>query len=102
MKALQKKIRELAADVWDETAYSLKLLCGRPSPMKRMCAMLLVCGILAAVNLWYVASSIYNMGKRDTERNFVEIEHIQPFELLQSKESIDSIHSVLKQEKVKQ
>jgi hypothetical protein len=77
MKELRKKVVEYVSGVWGEIAYGLKCLCGRPSPMKRFIAVLTVGGVLAAVNIYFVANSIYSMGKRDAEKEFLKVEHIK-------------------------
>jgi hypothetical protein len=97
MKELRKKAVEFVSGAWGEIEYGLKCLCGRPSPMKRFIAVLTVGGVLAVANIYFIANSIYNMGKRDAERQFLELkiggsqlQHIEPVELPLSK---DSIHS---------
>jgi hypothetical protein len=100
MKKLLKKVVEFASDAWSETEYGLRCLCGRPSPMKRFIAVVVAGGMLTVVNLYFVASSIYNMGKRDAEKKFPELQHIEPVELPLSKDSIHSIKN-FKWEKIK-
>jgi hypothetical protein len=77
MKELRKKIVEFVSDAWGEIEYGLRCLCGRPSPAKRFIAVLTVGGVLAVANIYFVASSIYSMGKRDAEREFLKMEHIK-------------------------
>lgn len=81
MKELKKKIKNFLTNAWDEAGYRLRLLCGRPSPMKRFIAVLVVGGALATANLYFVASSIYNIGKRDAEREFLRLQHIESLKL---------------------
>jgi hypothetical protein len=33
---MKTKIREFLTDVWAETAYGLRMLCGKPTPLKRL------------------------------------------------------------------
>jgi hypothetical protein len=68
-------------NAWDEIEYGLRLLCGRPSPMKRFIAVLVIGGALAAANLYFVVSSIYSIGKRDAEREFLRLQHIESLKL---------------------
>jgi hypothetical protein len=100
MKELRKKVVEFVSGAWGEIEYGLRCLCGRPSPMKRFITVLMVGGVLAVVNIWFVANSIYNMGKRDAERKFLELQHIEPVELPLSKDSIYS-NKNFKWEKIK-
>jgi hypothetical protein len=97
MKELRKKTVEFVSSAWGEIEYGLRCLCGRPSPMKRFIAVLTVGGALTVANIWFIASSIYNMGKRNAERKFLELkiggsqlQHIEPVELPLSKDSIYS------------
>lgn len=55
----------------------VKQLCGRPSPTKRLIAVLFVCLLFAAINVYFVFSSIYNIGKSDAQRELPQIEHIE-------------------------
>ncbi|MDR2690941.1 MAG: TraL conjugative transposon family protein [Dysgonamonadaceae bacterium] len=77
MKELRSKVVEFVSGAWGEIEYGLKCLCGRPSPMKRFIAVLTVGGVLAVANIYFVANSIYNMGKRDAEKEFLKMEHIK-------------------------
>jgi hypothetical protein len=77
MKELRKKVVEFVSGAWGEIEYGLKCLCGRPSPLKRFIAVLTVSGVLAVANIYFVANSIYNMGKRDAEKEFLKMEHIK-------------------------
>jgi hypothetical protein len=77
MKELRKKVVEFVSGSWGEIEYGLKCLCGRPSPVKRFIAVLTVGGVLAVAHIYFVANSIYNMGKRDAEKEFLKMEHIK-------------------------
>ena len=55
----------------------VRLLCGRPSPMKRLIMVLAACVLFAAINVYFVISSIYNMGKSDARKELPQIEHIE-------------------------
>jgi hypothetical protein len=97
---VKTKIRKFLTDAWGETAYGLRMLCGKPTPLKRLVMVLLIGGALAATNIYFVANSIYNMGKRDAEKKFLELQHIKPVELPISGDSIHSIKN-FKWEKIK-
>ena len=47
-------------------------------------------GILLVANIYFVFNSFYCMGKHDAEKKFLEIQHIQSFEIPSSKDSISS------------
>jgi len=78
---MKQKIRDFLVNIWYEIEYRLKCLCGRPSPLKRFILVLIIGGILAAANIYFVISSIYNIGKHDAEKNFIEVEHIKQLEI---------------------
>ena len=100
MKELRKKAVEFVSGAWGEIEYGLRCLCGRPSPIKRFIVAVTVGGVLAIANIYFIASSIYNMGKRDAERKFLELQHIEPVEWPLSKDSIHS-NKNFKWEKIK-
>jgi hypothetical protein len=100
MKELRKKVVEFVSDAWGEIEYGLRCLCGRPSPVKRFIAVLAVGGILTVANIYFVASSIYNIGKRDVEKKFLELQHMEPIEFPLTKDSIYSIKN-FKWERIK-
>jgi hypothetical protein len=91
MKGSKKKIRDFLSNAWDEIEYRLRLLCGRPSPMKRFITVLII-GIAMSIGyFWLVVSSIYNIGKRDAEREFLRLQHIETLKL--QSDSINSSNS---------
>ncbi|GHT11675.1 hypothetical protein FACS189426_13900 [Bacteroidia bacterium] len=89
---MRKKIKEFLINAWDEIEYRLRLLCGRPTPMKRFMMVLIIGGALAVANIYFVVSSIYNMGVSDAKKQFLEVQHIETLKLQQSKK--DSIKSI--------
>jgi hypothetical protein len=74
-------------DIWDEFSYCLRMLCGRPSPLKRFIIVLIAGVALGAGGIYTLVSSIYNAGKSDTERMYIE--HIRFPELKNRKDSIN-------------
>ena len=83
------KINEFQTKVGHEIQQRLKRLCGRPSPMKRLIFVIVVCVVLAVVNIWFLFSSIYNIGKNDAEKELMKMQHIEKLELRNKKESKD-------------
>jgi ABC-type lipoprotein release transport system permease subunit len=92
MKQLRTKIKDFLINAWYEIEYGLRLLCGKPTPMKRFIMVLIIGGTLAVANIYYVVSSIYNMGVHDAKKQFLEVQHIETLQLQQSKN--DSIKSI--------
>jgi hypothetical protein len=76
--------------VWSETEKRLKRLCGRPSPVKRLVAVLVTGGLFAAANIYFVVSSIYQIGKNDTENELLKMQHIERLELPESQLKINN------------
>jgi len=96
MKSLREKIKEFLTNAWDEVEYRLRLLCGKPTPMKRFIMVLVLGGALAVVHIYFVVSSIYNMGVCDAKNHFLKLQHIETLKLQQTKN--DSIKSIKNKE----
>jgi hypothetical protein len=92
MKKSRIKIRDFLTHACGEISYGLRMLCGKPTPMKRFITVLIIGGALAVANIYFVVSSIYNMGVSDAKNKFLELRHIETLELQQSKK--DSIESI--------
>jgi hypothetical protein len=93
VELMKTKIREFNTGVWLKTEARLKRLCGKPSPEKRLVAVIIVGLILAAANIYFVASSVYSIGKRDDERDLIRMQHIEKLELPHHQDSIMSIRN---------
>jgi hypothetical protein len=74
-----------------ELTYGIRWLCLCPSPGKRLVTVLVLAAVFGGANIWFVANSIYSMGKRDTEKKFLELQHIEPLDLQHASDSIPSI-----------
>jgi hypothetical protein len=92
MNRLKTKIKEFLINAWDEIDYALRRLCGRPTPMKRFLTVLIMGSALAVANIYFVVSSIYNMGKYDAEKKFIELQHIKAIELQKQNDSINILN----------
>jgi cell division protein FtsB len=79
---MKEKINEFQTNAKQE----IKRLCGRPSPMKRLALVIVVCLVLAVANIWFLVSSIYNIGKNDAEKELMKLQHIEKLELPKRKE----------------
>jgi hypothetical protein len=77
-------MRQKISEFWSEVEYKLKRLCGRPSPMKRLVSVLVICVFFATANIWFVVSSIYNIGKNDGKKEVIKLQHIEPLDLRQN------------------
>ena len=73
--------------------YRLKQLCGRPSPAKRLVSVLFLCFVFAAGNIYFLICAFSGVGKSNTGRELMKLEHIEPFEL-HRKESIHHLESI--------
>jgi len=86
---MKKKIRDFWVSIWDKIEYRLRLLCGKPTPIKSF-IVILILGIVLSVGYFYaIVSSIYDMGKHDAQKEFIEIKHIETLELPKSNDSIN-------------
>lgn len=66
---------------------SLRRLCGRITPGKRLAVILTMFLFFSIASVYIFVSAIYNIGKNEGRR--IEIEHIRLFEL-QRKDSINN------------
>jgi len=71
----------------------LKQLCGRPSPAKRLASVVFLCVVLASVNIYFLVCAFSGIGKNNTGRELMKLEHIEPFEL-PKRESIHHLESM--------
>ena len=97
---MKDKLITQLRDIWGELTYGIRWLCLCPSPGKRLVTVFVLVVVFGGANIWFIANSIYNMGKRDAERKFLELQHIEPVELTLSKDSIHS-NKNFKWEKIK-
>jgi hypothetical protein len=92
---MRTSIKNQLTDIWDEFCYGLRWLCGKPSPLKRLITVLILAVGLGGANIYLVVSSIYNIGKRDAQKEYMEIEHIKQVELKHSNDSINQLKKQL-------
>ena len=85
------KLKETLEDVWGELTYGVRWLCLRPSSGVRLLIIIVLFVVLSAANIWFVASSIYNIGKRDARKEFLEMEHAGKLELQHKNDSIKTV-----------
>lgn len=75
----------------DWTDGGLRRVCGGLSPKRRLITILAFCVIFGSMSIYLTVSSIYNIGKRDAEKKYMEIGHIKEFELQHSNDSINHV-----------
>ncbi|MDR1172002.1 MAG: TraL conjugative transposon family protein [Bacteroidales bacterium] len=78
---MKRKINEFQERAWLKTEHGLRRLCGKPSPVKRLVAVLVACGVLAAANIYFTVNSIYSIGKRDAETELMKLQHIRQLKM---------------------
>lgn len=67
----------------------LRRMCGRLTPDVRLVVILTMLLTFSGLSVYMTVSSIYNLGRRDAEKEFMEIEHIRDLDL--RRERRDSI-----------
>jgi hypothetical protein len=87
---MKKKIREIFNNIWDELTCRLRMICGKPSPVKRFIMVLVIGCTFSIVYTCTLVNSIYSIGKKDEQKEFLELEHIKQLEL---KRFSDSVYS---------
>jgi hypothetical protein len=88
---MKEKIITQLRHIWDELTYGIRWLCLCPSPGKRMVTVLILIVIFGGLNIYFIVNSIYSIGKRDAEKQFMEIRYIETLELQHKADSIKSI-----------
>ena len=73
----------------------LRRMCGRLTPGGRLAVILTMLLTFSFLSIYMTVSSVYNMGKRDAEKKYMDIEHIRDINL--RRERKDSIDNLLKQ-----
>lgn len=74
---MKERIKELG--YWCDD--KLRSLCGEITPEKRLTVIVIFLLIGTLVNLYFTFSSVYNLGHKDAQKDFVEVEHIKQLEL---------------------
>lgn len=59
----------------------LRRMCGRLAPGGRLAVILTMLLTFSCLSVYMTVSSIYNLGRRDAEKEFMEIEHIRDLDL---------------------
>jgi hypothetical protein len=85
---MKEQIRHSLTNIGNEIEYRLRLLCGQPAPMKRFVIVLIICTALAVASVRSVVISIYNIGKRNAEVEFLKLQQIEELKLQHQKDSI--------------
>jgi hypothetical protein len=86
---MKLKIKELLNALRDKVDSVLRRLCYGLSPSERLATILSFCVIFGIASIYMTVSSIYNIGKNDAKREFLELEHIKRLELQHSNDSIN-------------
>ena len=84
----KSKLNETVNEIRDGFDSSLRAVCGRPSPVKRLVIVLIIGFVLSVVSVSTLVRAIYNIGKRDAEQQFIELQHIEQLKLKPSADSI--------------
>jgi uncharacterized ion transporter superfamily protein YfcC len=88
-------------DLLDKIDHRLRKYCGRPSPVKRLITVLVIIVVCTAVNVWFVYSSIYSIGKKDAEKEFMKLQHIEGIELPKKSKEIKEFKEFKENKKIK-
>ena len=78
---MKKEIRKFLANAGYAIEHRIKLLCGKPSPMKQFILVLVIGGAMWIGSFCILVDSIYKIGKNDARGEFPEVEHIRQLQL---------------------
>ena len=74
-------MKEIKNEFQRKIEFRIKRFCGKPSPKKRLIAVSVIIVLIAIVNIWFLVSSIYNIGKNDAEKELIKLQHIEKLEI---------------------
>lgn len=75
------RIKKHFSDIRNDIDNRLRHVCFRLSPMKRFAIVISLCVIFGVINIYMLVSSIHQIEKQDTQKDFLEMEHIKQLEL---------------------
>ena len=78
---MKNKIMEFLKDIVGELSFSIRCLCGKPTPMKRLVIVLTMCSVLGIAFIYTFITSIYGIARNDAEKEFLELQHIKQIDL---------------------
>jgi len=73
----KSKIKIFLINAWEEFKYNLGYCLGQLTPIRRFMLVLIFGGALGTAYICILYKAVYNIGKRDAERQFLEIRHIE-------------------------
>jgi hypothetical protein len=89
---MREKIKYFLTGVRDEVTYGIRCSLGRATPVKHFAILLIIGGTLSIAYIYTLVSSIYDIGKRDAEREFMELQHIESLKLQREQDSINILN----------
>ena len=75
------KMIEFIKDATDEITYSLRCLCGKPSPMKRFVMVMVAGSALGIASVFILVSSIYQIGHSSGLKEIPSLNEIRQLHL---------------------
>ncbi|KAA6340811.1 hypothetical protein EZS27_011356 [termite gut metagenome] len=94
---MKEFIGELFYCIGQEISYRLRLVCGKPSPMKRFLLVLGCCTVLGIVFIYMTVHSIHSIGKSDTGKELIETGRMKPLRIAPANDSMNDSINLLKQ-----
>ena len=82
-----KKIKEVGGNIREALFYAIRRLCLRPSPGKRLIAVVFFMAVLAIANSCFLINSIYSIGRRNGQKELLRLQHIETLPLPYKKDS---------------
>ena len=82
-----KKIKQIRENIREALFYAIRRLCLRPSPGKRLIAVVFFMAVLAIANSCFLINSIYSIGRRNGQKELLRLQHIETLPLPYKKDS---------------
>jgi hypothetical protein len=88
---IRVKIMALLHSLWERTDYGIRWACYGISPAGRLIITLIFFLLYGILAIYVTVSSIYLIGKKDAEKEFLELQHVQRLELQHKNDSINHL-----------
>jgi len=91
-KIKKSKTKIFLTNAWGEFKYNLGYCLGQLTPARRFMLVLIFGGVLGTAYVCILYKAVYNMGKRDAEKEFLEIRHIERLNFQSKQNSINFLN----------
>jgi hypothetical protein len=92
---MKSTLKETLKNAMGELQYGLRVLCGKPSPLKRIIAICILSCVLGIGYIHLIWRGVTGLSRYDAQQQYIEIQHIEPING-DTQASMDSINNIKK------